>query len=393
MGPMAPGAAPPPLPVLDPAEYAFEGLELLPTPRLVVYERFVAENIDRMRRLLDGVVPGSGFRHLMPHVKTHKSLAVMGLFEKAGIESYKASLNELDLCLEAGARDVFVAYPLLAADAERLAVRASEYPRARITAQVGRIEHAERLAAAARRKRVEIDCLIDLDVGGRRTGIPPEAAADLARAILGSPRLGSLRLAGIHAYDGHNRSSVPEERAACARETMDAVVRAFRDIERAGASAERVVVAGTPPFLQDLEELAKRHRLDADIKVSPGTWVYWDTGYDRILPGLFRMAALVLAQVIDLPGEDLVTLNAGHKRWAIDQGPVEAFSAQGLEFASASEEHTVLRARGQRPPLEARIFLAPRHVCPTVNAWETFTWVGMDGRVEAAAEPVSARNR
>ena len=36
------------------------------------------------------------------------------------LESYKASLNELDLCLEAGARDVFVAYPLLAADAEAL---------------------------------------------------------------------------------------------------------------------------------------------------------------------------------------------------------------------------------------------------------------------------------
>jgi len=39
------------------------------------------------------------------------------------------------------------------------------------------------------------------------------------------------------------------------------------------------------------------------------------------------------------------------------------------------------------------VFLVPRHVCSTVNLWETFTVVGPDGRIERMCEPVTARNR
>jgi D-serine deaminase-like pyridoxal phosphate-dependent protein len=379
---------------LDPGLYAVEGLDLLPTPRLLVFRRHVEGNIDRMRSLLEEVVPGSGFRHLSSHAKTHKSLWTAERLVAAGVESHKCTLHELDLLLEAGARDVFVAYPLLAHDADRVAERAAGSPGTRITAQIGRLEHAERLGAAARRHGVEIDCLIDLDVGNRRTGVRPDAAPDLVRAILGSRRAGALRIRGLHAYDGHNRGATPGERAACAEEAMAEVVRCARSVETAGARVERIIAGGTPGFLPDLRELVVRHRVDADVRVSPGTWIYWDSAYEKLLPGMFTCAALVLAQVIDGPADDLVTLNVGYKRWAIDQGPVESFSAPGLEVVSTSEEHTVLRAGpGTRLSIEDRVLLAPRHVCPTVNLWETFTLVGPDGRVEAAALPVSGRNR
>ena len=73
---------------------------------------------------------------------------------------------------------------------------------------------------------------------------------------------------------------------------------------------------------------------------------------------------------------------------------MELFSVPGLEFVGASEEHTVLRQTGG-PDLRIGdpVLIAPRHVCPTVNAWESFTVVREDGSVEATAVPVSGRNR
>jgi D-serine deaminase-like pyridoxal phosphate-dependent protein len=380
-------------PALDASHYSVDGLQLLSTPRLLVFRRHVEGNIDRMRSLLEDVAPGSGFRHLSSHAKTHKSRWVAEELVARGVESHKCTLHELDLLLDAGAREVFVAYPLLASDADRVLERAAASPATRITAQIGRIEHAERLGAAARRHGLEIDCLIDIDVGNRRTGVRPEDAADLARAVLGSPRAGSLRIRGLHAYDGHNRAASPAERAVCAEKAMAEVVRCARSLEGAGVRTERIVVGGTPGFLPDLRELVVRHAVDAEVKVSPGTWVYWDSAYEKLIPDTFTCAALVLAQVIDSPADDLITLNVGYKRWAIDQGPVESFSAPGLEVVATSEEHTVLRVGPEaRLSIEDRVLIAPRHVCPTVNLWETFTLVGRDGRIEGSLD-VSGRNR
>lgn len=364
------------------------------TPRLLIYRELVEENIALMRRHLESVVPGSGFRHLATHVKTHKSAWAVRKQLAAGITKFKCTLNELDMTIAAGATDVFVAYPLVACDAERVAKTVAAHRGVRITAQIASVGHAERLAEALRRHGVEMDCLIDIDVGNHRTGIAPGAAPDLVRAILASRQLGALRIRGLHAYDGHNSSPDAATRAACAGKAMQEVVDCVREVERAGARVERIVTGGSPGFLPDLRELVARHRVDAEVDVSPGTWIYWDSNYEAKMPGLFRCAALLLAQVMDRPAPDLATLNLGHKRWAIDHGAVTAFSLPGVEVVSTSEEHTVLRLPpGVSPALEDYVTFVPKHVCPTVNLWETFTIVGPGGRIETLAEPVTGRNR
>ena len=374
--------------------YTVEHVEMLPTPRLLVYRPPLERNIAAMRRHLESVVPGSGFRHLAAHVKTHKSAWVTRLLMEHGVEKFKCTPHEIDFLLETGVKDVLLAYPLLAHDAERLAERIVQHPETRVTAQIGSKTHAERLAAAARRRGIEIDCLIDVDVGHHRTGIQPGLAPDLARSVLSSKELGSLRIRGIHAYDGHNSSPDPAARDACAREAMQRVADCARSLEAAGIRVERIVVGGSPGFLPDLRELVVRHRVDAQVDVSPGTWVYWDSNYAAKMPGMFDIAALVLAQVMDLPGDGLATLNLGYKRWSIDQGPVQLFSVPGLEVVSTNEEHTVLRVpAGTSLRVEDRVWIVPRHICSTVNLWETFTLIGEGGRVEAAALPVSGRNR
>src|SRR5262245_61213228 len=141
---------------LDANQYAVEQVEMLSSPRLVVYRMRLEQNISLMRHYLEEVVPGSGFRHLSPHVKTHKSGWVTEILLKSGIGKFKCTPHELDLLLKAGAADVFVAYPLLAHDADRLAQSVLQNPQALILAQAGSLAHAEELAAAARRHGVEI---------------------------------------------------------------------------------------------------------------------------------------------------------------------------------------------------------------------------------------------
>ena len=379
---------------LSPDLYPVSELRPLPSPRLLVFRAIVERNVERMRAQLEAIVPGSGFRHLTPHVKTHKSAWATRLLLDRGVRSFKASLNELDMLLDCAVPEVFVAYPLLPDACARVARAARDHPATSITCQVASVEQATALAAAALDAGVELDTLIDVDVGNGRTGIAPDRVAHLARRLHKGSAFGPLRLRGIHGYDGHNQSPRAEERAACAREAMEKVVACAGALEDAGVPATRVVVGGSPGFLPDLEELYVRHRLDARVEVSPGTWIYWDTKYDGTLPDHFEIAAVVLGRVMDVPAADRITLDLGHKRWSIDQGPVERFSRGGLEFVSATEEHTVLRVLEGAPPAYGdSLLLAPRHVCPTVNLWESFTLIGPGGEVEAEALPVTARNR
>jgi D-serine deaminase-like pyridoxal phosphate-dependent protein len=179
---------------------------------------------------------------------------------------------------------------------------------------------------------------------------------------------------------------------------MDRVVAALRAIEREGVRVERLCVGGTPGFLPSFEELVRRHHVESrvDVEVSPGTFIYWDSKYDALMPGRFRIAAVILARVMDRTAPDRATLDLGYKRWAIDQGPVDLFSVPGLEVVSTSEEHTVVRsASGESLRLEVGdpVLIAPRHVCATVNLWERFWLVGSDGKLRSEPLPVSARNR
>ena len=380
--------------VLHLDDYGFDGLEELGSPKLLVYEALVEENLDRLRDELEGVAPGSGLRHLRPHVKTHKSSWTAGLQLREGVTRFKCSPHELDMLLEAGALDIFVAYPPLRSLAETIAERVARFPDATISSQIASTEHAGYLAAAAAARNVHIDVWVDLDVGGHRTGLPPEKAPALLREVTSSDAAEHVRVLGLHAYDGHNSSPDPEARRACSRETMQRVVSAMREIERHGAPIPHICAGGTPGFLPCLEELVGRHRVDASVDVSPGTFVYWDTKYDGLMPGRFRIAALILARVIDRCGADLITLDLGHKRWAIDQGPVERFSVPGLEVVATTEEHTVLRHDGARRfKIGEPVLIAPHHICPTVNLWESFLRVDRGGRLHEVPLAVDARNR
>jgi D-serine deaminase-like pyridoxal phosphate-dependent protein len=378
-----------PIRTLEPATYFIREPGTIPTPRLLVFRRHLEGNIRRMKAHLEAIAPGSGFAHLCPHVKTHKSIWVTQRMLDAGITQFKATPNELEMLLEA--TDVFVAYPLLAHQAAQAARLAKSHPKATVAVQVSRPEHVAILNDLGERFGHQWDVFLDLDVGMGRTGTSMEEAVELHSIIRQTP---SLRLCGVHGYDGHNHDPDNDVRSRVCRESIGRLVSTLRALESRGAAIERVIAGGSPTFQPDLAYLLEEQKVTAKVQVSPGTWIYWDSKYDGLMPGRFIIATVILAQVIDLPAARRMTLNLGHKRWAIDQGPVDVFSTPGLRVVSVSEEHTVLEAEIEHDRrVGDYVLIAPRHVCSTVNLWEYTTVIGHDGEIESASCPVDARNR
>ena len=87
--------------------YRVAGPDDLPTPAMIVYRHRVHHNIRSVCALAEGG------QNLFTHVKTHKSLPVARMQVERGIDQFKcATLAELQMGLQAGARRAVLAYPL-----------------------------------------------------------------------------------------------------------------------------------------------------------------------------------------------------------------------------------------------------------------------------------------
>jgi D-serine deaminase-like pyridoxal phosphate-dependent protein len=308
----------------------------------------------------------------------------------AGISSFKCTPNEVEMLINSSAKNIFVAYPLLEHTANDLAEYILENADINFRIQIGSDAHAEILNKVAMNKGVTWNYYIDIDVGMHRTGTTADNVLDLYKKI---SEWKNFHFVGLHGYDGHNHHIDKKLREATSAKSMRVLLDLYEQFVKNNIEIKNVMVAGSPSFCIDLSILYKSLKDKIDIQVSPGTWIYWDSKYDNILPGEFKFAAFVLSQVMDI-GENQITLNLGHKRWAADQGEIELFSEPKLKIKSYSEEHTVLSTnKSSQYKIGDYILIVPRHVCPTVNLYENFTLIGTDGKIENPSIPIDARNR
>ncbi len=344
-----------------------------------------------MKKYLEDIVPDSGFHHLSTHIKTNKSSLMMQWLLEAGISSYKTSMNEAELAARSGAKDIFVAYPLLMADAQFIAQLVSEYPDTAFSVQVGGLEHAKILQKGARRSKIRWSYFIDVDVGMHRTGSSPQKVFEIYKDISRWPE---LEFIGLHGYDGHNHHASLRERREEVQISMETLLKVMATFRKNKITVPRLITAGSLTFCLDLAYLYPKIGKETHLQVSPGTWIYWDSEYDRLMPGGFEFAALIVTQVIDISENNRIILNLGHKRWGADRGPVDLFSHSDLRVVSFNEEHTVLQ-NGSKDSFKIGdyILIVPKHVCSTVNLYEYFTVIGESGAIENLEVPVDGRNR
>jgi len=189
--------------------YRIETPERIATPRLVLFQAELECNITKIRRSLKEIAPDYGLHALWPHVKTHKSHWVVEKLLRVGIGGFKATPNEVEMLVKAGAKSIFVAYPLLPPDVEKLGRLITENREIRFYVQISQHDHVEHLLAAAHGVNIKWSYLLDLDVGMHRTGMAPENALAFYNSLPLTPQ---LQFAGLHAYDGHNHSQELEKR-------------------------------------------------------------------------------------------------------------------------------------------------------------------------------------
>ncbi|HAA75549.1 TPA: threonine aldolase [Candidatus Latescibacteria bacterium] len=350
-------------------DYTIKNVDEIPSPALVVYKDIVARNIQTIGGLLDG------YDRLRPHIKTHKMSAVAKMEMDAGITKFKcATSKEAALLAANGATDVMIAYPPIGPQIRRVVDLAQIH--SNVTFRViGDDEPSIRsLSEACVDANVSIGVLIDVNTGMNRTGAPPgEPSVELAKLI---DSLDGLTFDGLHAYDGHVKGD-GEPRQTKAKESVQLAVDTRKQIEAAGIDCPYVVASGSKGFDATDE-------VDGVTEVSPGTWIFWDTGYGEALAFPFNWAALVVSRVISTPADDLITLDAGNKGINPDV-PAPHFRALNLagelEFLVRNEEHQLIRLEPgvKCPNVGDVIYLIPKHVCTTVNLYDEAYVIDSDG--------------
>lgn len=364
-------------------EYRVADPEALETPAMLVFEPALSHNL----RMLCELVGGG--QHLMVHVKTHKSAAIARRQLEAGIAGFKcATLKELEMVLEVGAREAILAYPLVQPrKAERFADLVAAHPQARVCAVVSAREHIEVLAGIAEPRQQTLLAMLDLDLGMHRTGIAiGDQARELYRALGAYPHLAP---AGLHAYDGHDHFSDPQVREASAQRHIERIQALKEQLEAEGLPVPLVVGGGSFsfPFFARTE----------GMRGSPGTCVYWDHGYSSAMPDMpFRWAALVLTQVVDRhPAQETITTDLGYKAIA-DDSPLpnraRLLGKMEAELILQHEEHGVFHWPGELPQIGTYLLAVPEHVCPTVVRYPGSFAIDAEGEV-VDYYPHTARDR
>ncbi|MEO6327798.1 MAG: D-TA family PLP-dependent enzyme [Ginsengibacter sp.] len=340
--------------------YHIKNISIIDSPSLVIYPDRVKENIQVLLSMIDDV------KRLRPHVKTHKTKEATSLMMDACINKFKcATISEAEMLAMAGAPDVLLAYQPFEPKLQRFISLIKQYPKTRFSCLVDNPVSAKSIADAAFENEVEIPVYIDLNVGMNRTGIAPgDKAIELYKECIG---MKGIKPIGLHAYDGHIRTKDIQQRIIECNNAFETVENMQKQLIKDGFVEPIIVAGGSPTF--------PVHAKRKDIECSPGTFIYWDRGYQNACPEQnFLPAALVISRVISLPGETKLCLDLGHKSISAENdltNRVYFLNAPELKFISQSEEHLVVETIPDHSYKIGDVFYGlPIHICPTCALYE-----------------------
>ncbi len=359
--------------------YRIEDVDRIITPALLVYPKMVERNIDATLRML-----GNDPNRWRPHIKTAKLAAVLRQLLDRRVVNFKCSTTlELLTACQAGATDVLLAYSVMGAGARRTLEIAESFPRTRVSVLVETAQQAMAWRGSP------IGIFIDVNSGMNRTGIAQERIGEIVEL---AQQLGN-QFRGLHYYDGHISAFTLSDRESRVHEGYDRLFEIVKAVKAAGLEIGELITSGTPatPFAVSYPAFQDGSILH---RVSPGTVVFNDmSSLEQLAEYGYAPAAIVLSTVVSHPTPQSVTCDAGHKSVSADAG-VPTCAVIGhpeLKPLKPSEEHLPIEGPSPDsiPALGEKLYLFPRHVCPTVNNFDQALFV-VDGRI-VEVEPVTAR--
>ncbi|WP_435009910.1 D-TA family PLP-dependent enzyme [Tundrisphaera lichenicola] len=355
------------------------------SPSLLFYKGLIDQNLAEAIRIV-----GGDPSRLRPHVKTHKTREIVEAGLGLGITKHKcATIAEAEMLARSEVPDILIAYPMVGPNLGRLARLVAHFPGTRFRVLADHPSTLRGISGAMAKAGTEVDVLVDLNVGMRRTGIVPgPGAIDLYRMIEDLP---GVVPGGLQAYDGHNFQSELGDRKAAVAELMGPVLALRADLESMGLPVPRLVCGGTPTFP------AYASLNIPSLECSPGTFVLSDHTFATQFADLggFTPAAALITRVISRTGPDLLTIDLGHKAVSGDLALDRRLSLVGLpqaEMIQQSEEHLLVRTpEADRFAPGDVLYAIPGHVCPTV-ALHKQAFVVEGGRIVGAWD-IASRDR
>lgn len=361
-----------------------EVLARIASPAVLVFRDRLQTNIDQMIGMAGSV------DRLRPHCKTHKMSAVAKLLMARGIRRHKAAtVAEVEMLAEAGARDVMLAYNPVGPNIDRVIRLITHFDKCRLQVTADHALPIAEMSAAATAAGVRINVALDVNPGLNRTGVASDSD-EAFRLVQQIATASGLQFSGFHVYDGHQRHQLLTDRRRAVLAEWPRVEALRQRCETAGIPVPAIVCGGTPTFPVYAE------MTDPVIELSPGTCLFHDAGYGSNFPDLpFEPAAAVLTRVISRPTSDRLTLDLGNKAIAAD--PPKGSRAFFPELPDAvqethNEEHLVLvTAEASRFKPGDCLLAIPMHVCPTSALHERV--VVMESGQIVDEWTVTARNR
>jgi D-serine deaminase-like pyridoxal phosphate-dependent protein len=361
-----------------------QDVDTLETPAVLVDLDQLERNIDHLHT--EVARHGVAFRS---HVKTHKTPAIAERQMSAGaIGVSAAKVSEAEVFVDAGIRDVVIAYPIFGrAKWDRAAQLAR---RSDLTVHVENAAAAQGLSDAAARAGTTIAVRMEIDTGFHRCGVAPDRAAALAQAVLDLP---GLVLGGITTHrsaffpgaDGRDADELGREEGRL----MAGIASDLRDT---GIEIRDVVGGSTPTALGFAS-------VPGVTEVCAGTYVFYDEGMSEIgVCSRDQIALSILCTVVSERGSK-VTIDGGSKTFSKDSyfgkpGLLGKVADRPGHIESVTEEHGVVVWDESEPSaveVGERIRARPMHVCPVVNLTDHL--IGVRGGVVEEIFDVTARGR
>ncbi|MCP5541947.1 MAG: D-TA family PLP-dependent enzyme [Akkermansiaceae bacterium] len=369
--------------------YAVENADEIASPALLVWPDRVQHNIDVMI-----AQTGGDPARLRPHVKTHKLGEVVRMQRESGIDKFKcATVAEAEMCAQAGAGDVLLAYQPVGPNIGRMLELSRKYPDTSFAALVDDAENLDRIAAVFSAAGASLRVFADIDCGMGRTGIAPgDAAVALCRRAVDTA---GVDFAGLHVYDGHIHDPDVKKRGERFEAALGLVAPFLARLDEAGVSVPLIVGGGSPTFPWHAEAIGRFGTIPYEC--SPGTTLLWDAGYTTKHPDLdFAVADVLLARIISKPGENRLCVDLGHKAVS-GENPIENRvrfpDLPDARPVMQSEEHLVLETpEASRFAVGDVLYGVPWHVCPTVALHQEAVVI-RDGRATGERWKISARDR
>ena len=340
------------------------------TPALVIDYYNLKDNIDKMAKFArDNNV------NLRPHVKTHKCPEIARMQVEAGAKGICVSkVAEAEVFVEHGFDDILIANQIIGLDKIQRLVNLNK--KARVSVAVDSHKNVLDLNDSASRSNVNLEILIDVDVGLGRTGV--KTTQDVVEIADMIKNASNLKLIGIMGYEGHLTYLVDEQlRESQTNACMKKLVGIKDLLNEKGHDINYITAAGSGTYM-----FAAKY--PGITEIQPGTYVFWDLHMNNTIPGLFEQAITILAIINNKTKKNAFTLDMGSKSCSIADGlPKFKDNTELLKMRLLTEEHGQFKAKKKiRDNLEIgdKLELIPAHVCPTMNLYDVY-YVKKDDKI------------